>query len=256
MQTQTPLISRVSGFPLSIKVNEEERPTAEQVIEWVKEQAYGTGELGLENHLIRFEDYAELLAEYDPFMPSPTLEDMLELGSQENQRADSISRMLAKHPAVVQEAEMLVEKRLVEAGMDPTTHSKLLRTRKKTLQRKVIKLYELVHPIPKQANMIHAKLCKQVGSTIQLEDVWIKADHSLEEVRSVLRLCSNTINTGGQQVQQGSGIWSYDLHSSKGTRSVARGNRKDLVWEGDWRLAVRDMKANICHGASATFVQV
>lgn len=252
---RSPIISRLCTSNLELEVREDEEPSAEQVIDWIKEEAFRRGKLEFDLSPKCTAEFSELIAGADCLNRQQTLEDFIEADSKDFQKAELKMKIIENHPAVVMEATRVVEEKLLEAGMSITDHSKFLRSIGIDLRRKVVKLYELVHPRPAQPLMIHIKLCRQSNQGTRLEDVWVRAEDSLVEVVGILYMRSLELNSECQEVQTGFGPWSYDLMVKYRDREQVQGQRRELFLESDWRLVVREMTREGSKLTGVMFVQ-
>jgi len=250
---------------LSDKIPElgDRAPTTEEIIGWLKEQAFAAGRIGFSN-VFQPEKFGELFAldprpDTSPTYRVPTVQSAMEFGHGQWEREQWILKTMHKYQHVVKEAAVILDKRLLAAGM---SEKDLATFKKKTSSPllKVIELYKLENPSPKGPERVMVKILKQTDKGTTLQQAYLSVEDSLDDLYPVLHSLSAYMDGRGERISnQAKGPWMYQLvdrgpsHKAKPqpkgksphkprAQAPTENPRKYLRVNADWKELARLLK--------------
>lgn len=247
-------------------------PTTEDIIGWLKEQAFAAGRIGFSN-VFQPEKFSELFAldprpDTSPTYRVPTVKSAMEFGHGQWEREQWILKTMHTYQHVVKEAAVILDKRLLAAGM---SEKDLAAFKKKTSSPllKVIELYKLENPPPKGPERVMVKILKQTDKGTTLQQAYLSVEDHLADLYPTLNSLSAYMDGRGERISnQAKGPWMYQLVERGAThkgQTQAIGKlphkpkpqvpadhpRKYLRVDADWKELARLLRK---HGGKAPFV--
>ena len=139
-----------------------------------------------------------------------------------------------------------MEKRLLEAGM---TKEELAKGNKKGFspRTKVIHLYNLENPRPKEPKCVKLYLLKQSETDCETQNIYLSVESTMDDLKSDLDSLSATVNSRGDHIpNRGRGDWMYQLMESVPSTDnrlpqPAALLRKMLLVDADYRDLVKTL---------------
>ena len=243
----------------------EEKIGPEEAIKWLEEYAFKAGRIGFSS--VFQPDEVAKLANTDissaktPIYQVPSLNSELEANKVELARYMKVYKYLQRHNDVLKEAEAIMEKRLLAAGM---SKEELAKRNKKGFspRAKVIQLYNLENPPPKEPKRIKLHLLKQNETGCETQDIYLSVKETLDDLKSDLDSLSATMSGRGDHIpNRGKGAWMYQI--VEGIPSTDNrlpppevSPRKKLLVDADYRDLVKTLTKEERKAKSAMLFQV
>ncbi|MCJ1249963.1 hypothetical protein MMC30_007189 [Trapelia coarctata] len=192
-------------------------PTPDEIIEWLNEQAFTMGRIGFttvfspEQFIKNFQVEQEHNPDPGPTCRESTVATELEFMTGQWQREQWILKKMYQHQRVVKQAAVILDKRLLAAGMSEDALAKLKKRTESPLQ-KVIELYKLENPQPKGPEQVKVKILKQTDKGTKLQEIYLFENETLNDLSPALNRLSGYMNGRGEFVcNEASGPWMYQL---------------------------------------------
>ena len=231
-------------------------PTPEEIIGWLKEQAFSMGRIGFST-VFQPHRTAELMqADLDlkqdisPTYRVPTPASTLGFCVGQWEREQYISKKLLQNQRVVKEAGAILDKRLLAAGM---SQQDLAKFKKVSPLQKVVELYKIENPPPKGPERVMVKILRKTDKGTQLQEAYLPVEDTLDDLKPALNRLSAYMDGRGEYVlNQAHGPWVYQLverSSSQKRKTPSKGKsaghkkpqaavehpRKYLSVDADWK---------------------
>ena len=243
----------------------EEHIGTEEVIKWLEEYAFKTGQLGFST-VFNPEKFAKLVDTDASSTPStryhvPSVDSVLEANKAELANYTKVSRYLQQHIGVLKKAEAIVEERLLVAGM---SKEELAKRKKKGFspRSKVVKLYNLENPPPKEVKRMRVHLMKQRETGCETQDIYLPVNATLDDLKFDLDSLSAIMDGRGKYVpNRGKGAWMYQIVDGTPSRDdrlpLSFGLlRRKLLEDADYRDLVETVTKKWRKPKSAVLFQV
>jgi len=190
-------------------------PTPDEIIEWLKEQAFTMGRTGFSNVFSPEKFIENFKVEFNPdpgpTYHEPTVATELEFMVGQWEREQWIQKKMHQHQRVVKQAAVTLDERLLAAGMSEQALAKLKKKTESPLQ-KVIELYRLENPQPKAPERVRVKILKQTDKGTKLQDAYLSENDTLNGLYPALNGISGYMNGRGQFIRNvAEGPWMYQL---------------------------------------------
>ena len=211
-------------------------PTPEEIIGWLKEQAFTMGRIGFSTYTSPETFIENFKVEFNPdpgpAYRAPTVVSEMEFMVGQWEREQWIMKKMHQHQHVVKQAGVILDEKLLAAGMSEQALAKLKKKTESPLQ-KVIELYKLENPAPKIPGSVMVKILKQTDNGTKLQSVCLFESDTLDTLDSALDSLSGYMNGRGEFVPNvAQGPWMYQLverPSSRKSKAPPKGKSPQKV---------------------------